>query len=57
MEELDSYEEWLSVFYKEGLDQKELSNGRIQRKNTGEISISILSYVLSFYYNRNIDCC
>lgn len=56
MEELDSYEEWLSVFYKEGLDQKELSNGRIQRKNTGEISISILSYVLSFYYNRNIDC-
>lgn len=27
----------------------------IQRKNAGELSISVLSYILSFYYNKNID--
>jgi hypothetical protein len=30
VEDLDPYEEWLGVFYEEGLDQKKLSNGRIQ---------------------------
>lgn len=55
VEDLDSYEEWLNIFYKEGLDQRKLSNGRIQRKNAGEISISVLSYILSYYYSRNID--
>ena len=55
VEELEPYEDWLCVFYEKGLDKKELSNGRIQRKNAGEISISVLSYVLSFYYNKNID--
>jgi hypothetical protein len=55
VEDLDPYEEWLNIFYKEGLDQRKLSNGRIQRKNAGEISISVLSYILSYYYNRNID--
>lgn len=55
MEDLDPYEEWLNIFYKEGLDYRKLSNGRIQRKNAGEISISVLSYILSYYYSRNID--
>ncbi|WHE07626.1 hypothetical protein PGH24_02410 [Thermoanaerobacterium thermosaccharolyticum] len=55
VEDLDPYEEWLNIFYKEGLDQRKLSNGRIQRKNAGEISISVLSYILSYYYNGNID--
>ncbi|WP_139905793.1 hypothetical protein [Clostridium thermarum] len=55
VEDLDPYEEWLGVFYKEGLDQKKLSNGRIQRKNAGEISISVLSYILSYYYSGSID--
>jgi|GEM_PF-717355 hypothetical protein len=55
VEDLDPYEEWLRVFYEEGLDHRELSNGRIQRKNAGEISIAVLSYILSFYYNENID--
>jgi len=55
VEELDPYEEWLDAFYKDGLDQKKLSNGRIQRKNAGEISVSVLSYVLSYYYNKNIN--
>ena len=55
VEDLDPYEEWLNIFYKEGLDQRKLSNGRIQRKNAGEISISVLSYILSCYYSINID--
>jgi hypothetical protein len=54
VEDLDPYEEWLGVFYEEGLDQKKLSNGRIQRKNAGEISISVLSYILSYYYSESI---
>lgn len=52
---MDPYEEWLNKFYKEGLDYRKLSNGRIQRKNAGEISISVLSYILSYYYSKNID--
>lgn len=55
VEDLDPYEEWLNIFYKEGLDQRKLSNGRIQRKNAGEISISVLSYILSYYYSESID--
>ncbi|MDK2821463.1 MAG: hypothetical protein PWP31_1428 [Clostridia bacterium] len=54
IEDLDSYEEWLSIFYEQGLDKRRLSNDRIQRKNAGEISIAVLSYILSYYYNENI---
>jgi hypothetical protein len=43
------------VFYEEGLDQRKLSNGRIQKKNAGEISIAVLSYILSYYYSGSID--
>jgi hypothetical protein len=31
VEDLDPYEEWLSVFYEEGLDQRKLSTARIQK--------------------------
>ena len=55
VEDLEPYEEWLNIFYEEGLDQRKLSNGRIQRKNAGEISISVLSYILSYYYSESID--
>ena len=55
LEELEPYEDWLKVFYEQGLDGDELSNGRIQKKNAGEISISILSYILSYYYTDNIS--
>ncbi|MDK2807138.1 MAG: hypothetical protein PWQ94_2302 [Thermoanaerobacterium sp.] len=55
VEDLDPYEEWLSVFYEKGLDQRKLSNGRIQRKNAGEISIAVLSYILSYYFSGNLD--
>lgn len=55
VEDLDPYEEWLTMFYEQGLDQGKLSNGRIQRKNAGEISIAVLSYIFSYYYSENID--
>ncbi|MDK2787289.1 MAG: hypothetical protein PWP07_514 [Epulopiscium sp.] len=55
VEDLDPYEQWLTLFYEEGLDQKRLSNDRIQRKNAGEISIAVLSYILSYYYSESID--
>jgi hypothetical protein len=55
VEDLDPYEEWLNIFYEEGLDQRKLSNGRIQRKNAGEISIAVLSYILSYYFSGNLD--
>ncbi|AFK86112.1 MULTISPECIES: hypothetical protein [Thermoanaerobacterium] len=55
VEDLDPYEEWLNIFYEEGLDQRKLSNGRIQKKNAGEISIAVLSYILSYYYSGSID--
>ena len=55
VEDLDPYEEWLNIFYEEGLDQRKLSNGRIQKKNAGEISITVLSYILSYYYSESID--
>jgi hypothetical protein len=55
VEDLVPYEEWLSVFYEEGLDQRKFSNGRIQRKNAGEISIAVLSYILSYYFSGSID--
>lgn len=53
VEDLDP--EWLNIFYEQGLDQRKLSNGRIQRKNAGEISIAVLSYILSYYHCGNID--
>ena len=55
VEDLDPYEQWLTLFYEEGLDQKRLSNDRIQRKNAVEISIAVLSYILSYYYSESID--
>lgn len=55
VEELDPYEEWLRVFYEEGLDQGVITNDRIQRKNAGEISISVLSYIISYYFSGSVD--
>ena len=53
--ELAPYEEWLDILYNEGLDKRELANGRMQRKNAGEISICVLSYIFSYFYSENID--
>ena len=55
VEDLAPYEEWLDIIYNEGLDKRELANGRIQRKNAGEISICVLSYIFSYFYSEKID--
>jgi len=55
IEDLEPYEEWLQKLYNEGLAGKSLSNGRIKRKNAGEISICVLAYILAYYYFDNIE--
>ncbi|KYH30529.1 hypothetical protein CLTEP_25940 [Clostridium tepidiprofundi DSM 19306] len=55
IEDLEPYEEWLQKLYNEGLAGKRLSNGRIKRKNAGEISICVLAYILAYYYFDNIE--
>lgn len=55
VEDLDPYEEWIKIFYNEGLGYKEPFNGKIKSKNAGEISISVLSYIFSYFYNEHID--
>ncbi|MFU0801090.1 MAG: hypothetical protein ACFWUE_10630 [Xylanivirga thermophila] len=55
IEDLDSYEEWLNIFYEEGLDQKKLSNGRIQRKNAGEISNDVIKCNMSYLITKKLE--
>lgn len=55
VEDIDPYEEWLNMLYYEGLDKKESKDGKILRKNAGEISISVLSYIISYYYEKNVE--
>jgi hypothetical protein len=50
LEELDDYEEWLKLLYEDGFHGKILKSGRSQKKNAGEISISILSLIISYFY-------
>lgn len=49
--ELDDYEIWLELFYNKGFEGKPLKNGRIQKKNAGEISICVLAFIMSYVYN------
>lgn len=49
--ELDSYQEWIRKLYDEWPDSGErLQSGRVRKKNAGEISITILAEVISWYY-------
>lgn len=52
LEELDDYKIWLKDFYDRGFEGEFLSNGRIQKKNAGEISICLLALIISYNYNR-----
>jgi hypothetical protein len=52
IEELPPYEEWMDKLYNEGFESKVLANGRIQKKNAGEISICVLANILSIYYEK-----
>jgi hypothetical protein len=54
LEELDDYQDWLKLLYENGFEGKTLMNGRTKKKNAGEISISVLSLVMSYiYFERN----
>ena len=48
---MDQYEQWIDKMYKEWpVPGRILSNGRTKKKNAGEISITILAEVVSWYY-------
>ena len=50
--EMDSYSEWIKKLYDEWpIEGEVLSSGRIKKKNAGEVSITILAEILSWYYS------
>lgn len=49
--DMDLYQEWINKLYNEWPIQGQiLSSGRIKKKNAGEVSITILAEVISWYY-------
>ena len=49
--DMDAYADWISRLYDEWpIAGNVLSSGRLKKKNAGEISITILAEVLSWYY-------
>lgn len=49
--DMDSYSEWIKELYaKWPLGDKVLSTGREQKKNAGEVSITVLAEIISWYY-------
>lgn len=55
LEDLEPYEEYLQILYEDGFDKKTLKNGRVQKKNAGEVSISVLAHILSYYYSEKLE--
>lgn len=49
------YNAWLKSIYENGFKGDCLANGRIKRKNAGEISILVLSYLLAYHYNSSVS--
>ena len=48
---MESYTEWIKKLYDEWpIPGEALSNGRLKKKNAGEISITILAEIVSWYY-------
>ena len=51
--DIEPYSEWINKLYEEWpITGKELSNGRQQKKNAGELSITILAEIVSWYYSE-----
>ena len=49
--DMDAYKEWVNKLYNEWpIPGQMLSSGRIKKKNAGEVSITILAEVVSWYY-------
>lgn len=51
--DMDEYKEWISKLYDEWpISGEVLSSGRIKKKNAGEVSITILGEIVSWYYPK-----
>ena len=49
--DMDAYRDWIKKLYDEWpINGEMLSNGRIRKKNAGEVSITILAEIVSWYY-------
>lgn len=49
--DMEDYSTWIKKLYNEWpMSGGELSNGRVRKKNAGEISITILAEIVSWYY-------
>ena len=49
--DMEAYKEWIQRLYDEWpISEEMLSTGRIKKKNAGEVSITILSEIISWYY-------
>ncbi len=49
--DMDAYTDWIKKLYDEWPDTGEmLSSGRLKKKNAGEVSITILAEIVSWYY-------
>ncbi len=49
--DMEAYKEWINKLYDEWpISDQMLSSGRIKKKNAGEVSITILAEVVSWYY-------
>ena len=50
---MEAYEKWIQRLYDEWpISEEMLSTGRIKKKNAGEVSITILSEIISWYYPK-----
>lgn len=49
--DMDAYKDWINNLYEEWpISDRILSSGRIKKKNAGEVSITILAEIVSWYY-------
>ena len=49
--DMDAYKDWIKKLYDDWPDTGEkLSSGRLKKKNAGEVSITILAEIVSWYY-------
>lgn len=49
--DMDAYRDWIKKLYDEWpIPGETLSNGRIKKRNAGEVSITILAEIVSWYY-------
>ncbi len=51
--DMDAYKDWITKLYDEWpTPGKTLSSGRTKKKNAGEVSITILAEIISWYYPK-----